>query len=99
MISGSDGDIETVLTRHARSLSAHAAHDMAQLAIVHVNHALPRDATHVEPERVALVNVVVDRGGKQIVRCTNGVEVAREVQIDVLHGNGPGRIRRQRHRP
>ncbi len=63
---------------------------MAQLAIVHVNHALPRDATHVEPERVALVNVVVDHGGKQIVRCTNGVEVAGEVQIDVLHGNHLG---------
>ena len=87
---GSDGDIKTVLTGHARSLSAHAAHDMAQLAIVHVDHALPCDATHVEPERVALVNVVVDHGGKQIVRSTNGMEVAREVQIDVLHGNDLG---------
>ena len=36
------------------------------------------------------MNVVVDHGGKQIVRCTNGVEVAREVQIDIFHGNDLG---------
>ena len=87
---GSDGDVETVLAGHARSLAAHAAHDVAQLAIVHVDYALPRDAAHIEPERVALVNVVVDHGGKQVVRSTNSVEVAREVQIDVFHGNDLG---------
>lgn len=41
---GCDRDIEAVFTRHARLRAAKAAHDVAQLAIVHIHHALPRDA-------------------------------------------------------
>ena len=46
-----------------------------------------RQATRraVDAERVAPVDVVVDQRRQQIVRRGDGVEVAGEVQIDVLH--------------
>ena len=45
---GSHRDVEAVLARHAIGLAAQAVHDEAQLAIVHVDHALPRDLAHVD---------------------------------------------------
>ena len=39
---------------------------------------------------IALVNVVVDHGGQQVVGRTDGVEVAGEVEVDVLHGHHLG---------
>ena len=41
--------------------------DLAQRAVVHVQHALPGDAAHVEAELVAVVDVVVDHRGQQVV--------------------------------
>ncbi|CNI71397.1 Uncharacterised protein [Mycobacterium tuberculosis] len=37
-----------------------------------------------------MVQVVVDHGGKQVVRCGDGVEVAGQVQVQLLHGNDLG---------
>ena len=59
--------------------------DLAQRAVVHVHHALPGDAAHVDAERVALMDVVVDQRRQQVVRRRDGVEVAGEMQVDVLH--------------
>ena len=82
---GGHRDVEAVLARHAVGHAAHAAHDVAQLAVVHVNDALPCDAARVDAKLVALLDVVVEHGGEQVVRRTDGVEVSGEVQVDVLH--------------
>ena len=81
----SDGDVEAVLAGHAVRLAAEAADDVAQLAVVHVDAALPGDAARVDVERVALLDVIVEHGREQVVGRADGVEVAREVQVDVLH--------------
>ena len=39
----------------------------------------------VEAQLVALVQVVVDHRGEQVVRRRDGVEVAGEVQVELLH--------------
>lgn len=36
-------------------------------------------------ELVALVQMVVDHGGKQVVGRSNGMEVTSQVQIELLH--------------
>ena len=59
--------------------------DVAQRAVVHVDDALPRDAPHVDAERVAVVDVVVDQRGEQVVGDADRVEVAGEMEVDVLH--------------
>ena len=82
---GGDGDVEAVLAREAVGDAAQRVDDRAQRAIVHVEHALPSDAARVEAEAVAPVDVIVDHRRQQIVRRRDGVEVAGEVQVDVLH--------------
>ena len=59
--------------------------DVAQRAIVHVDHPLPGDAPHVESQLIAVVDVIVDQRGQQVVREPDGAEIPGEVQIDVLH--------------
>ncbi len=41
-------------------------------------------------EAVALINVVVNGRGKQVVSRSYGVDVAREVKVDILHGQNLG---------
>ena len=60
-------------------------HDLAQRAVVDVEHPLPGDAADVDVELVAVVHVVVDQGGEQVVRGGDRREVAGEVQVDVGH--------------
>ena len=84
---GGNGDVEAVLARHALSLAANAVDDVAQLTVVHVDDALPGDALDVDAELVALLNMVVEHGGQQVVGGTDGMEVAGKVQVDVLHGD------------
>jgi len=59
--------------------------DVAQRAVVHVEHALPLDAPRVDAELVAVVDVVVDQRREQVVRELDRAEIAGEVQVDVLH--------------
>ena len=82
---GCHGDVEAVGTQHAVGRFAVAADDVAQLAVVHVHRAPPQHAFGVDVQRVALIDVVVEHGGKQVVGRTDGVEVAGEVQVDVFH--------------
>ena len=82
---GGDDDVEAVLSRIAVRGAAERHGDVAQRAVVHVDDALPRDAAHVDAERVAVVDVIVDQRGEQVVRDADRVEVAGEMQVDVLH--------------
>ena len=65
--------------------AAETDHDVAQRAVVHVDHALPGDAPHVESQLVAVIDVIVEQRGQQVVGEPDGAEVAGEVQIDVFH--------------
>ena len=84
---GGNGDIEAVLARHALGLAANAVDNMAQLAVVHVDNALPGDALNVNTELIALLDVVVEHGGQQVIGGTDGMEVTGKVQVDILHGD------------
>ena len=70
--------------------AAERVDDRAQRAVVHVEHAPPGDAAAVDAEAVAPVDVVVDHRRQQIVRRGDGVEVAGEVEVDVLHRHDLG---------
>ena len=87
---GGDRDVEARLARIAVGHAAERADDLAQCAVVHVHDAAPDDAAGVDAELVAPVDVVVDEGREQVVRRGDGVEVTREVEVDVLHRNDLG---------
>ena len=82
---GGDGDVEAVAAREPVPDPAEGADDLAQRPIVHIDHAPPRHAPGVEPERVALMDVIVEQRRQQVVRGADGMEIAGEVQVDVLH--------------
>ena len=82
-----DGDLKAVLAGHAAGLAAKAVDDVAELAVVHIDSALPHDLAGVDAEHVALLDVVVEKSGQQVVGSADGVEVAGEVQVDILHGD------------
>ena len=78
-------DVKAVLARHAVGLAAETGHDVSQLPVVHVHRAAPGDPARVDAEHIALLNVVVQHRREQVVRRADGVEVAGEVEVDVLH--------------
>ena len=87
---GRHRDVEAVLARHAVRLAAQAVDDVAQLAIVHVDDTLPGNLAHVDAEFVAVVDMRVEERREQVVRRADGVEVAGEVEVDVLHRDNLG---------
>ncbi len=82
---GGDHDVELVLARVAVGEAAEPDHHVAQRPVVEVEHALPVDRAHVDVERVAVVDVVVDQRREQVVGCRDRREVTGEVQVDVGH--------------
>ena len=58
---------------------------VAERAVVHVDGAPPGDAAGVDIELVAPIDVVVDHRREQIVGGADRVEVAGEMEVDVLH--------------
>ena len=81
----SDGDVESVLAGEAVRDAAERRDDRAQRAVVHVDDAPPCNAARVDLGLAAPIDVIVDQRREQIVRRADGVEVAGEVEVDVLH--------------
>src|SRR5882672_4726944 len=78
-------DDEPLLARRTAVHPTQSDDDVAQRAVVHVDRARPADAADVDAERVAVMEVRVEHRREQIVRAADGVEVAGEVKVDVLH--------------
>ena len=84
------GDFKAVFTGDALHPSSQAVHDVAELAVVHIHAAFPDNFLSVDSQGVALLNMIVQHSGQEIVGRSNGVEIPGEVEIDVLHGNDLG---------
>ena len=64
--------------------------DVPEGPVVHVQAARPGDRPRFDVERVVVVDGGVQGRGQQVVRGRDGVEVSREVEVDVLHGEHLG---------
>ena len=69
------------------ALPAQTIDDVAQLAVVHIDHALPGDLRHIEAQFVALLDVVVDHGCQQVVGSADSMEITGEMKVDIFHRN------------
>ena len=87
---GGNGNVETVRTHHAVNRFAHTVDDVAQLTVVHIDRTTPQDAFRIDVQLVALVDMVVEHGGKQVICRTDGVKIAGKVQVDVFHRQNLG---------
>src|SRR5699024_11771629 len=79
------GDVEPSLARGAVGRPAEPGDDGTQAAVVDVHAAAPGGPARVDAQLVALLDVVVDEGGQCVVCGGEGVHVAGEVEVDVLH--------------
>ena len=86
---GGGRDVEPRLARERLVLSDPDV-DAAQKAILDVQAAAPRDIRRVDAEVVAVDDVRGDRGGKEVVGGSDRVQVAGEVEVDVLAGDDLG---------
>ena len=84
---GCDGDVEPVLAGDPLHAAAQTVDNVAELAVVHIDGALPHDLLGIDTEGVALLDMVVEHCGEQVVGSADRMEVAREMQVDVLHGD------------
>ena len=82
---GGDDNVKAVLARKAVARSAQSGSDAAQRTVVHVNHPLPGDAPRINAQRVAVMDVIVDGCGQQVVGRCDGREITGEMEVDVLH--------------
>ena len=108
---GSDGDVESGFPRTALVAAAEADDDVAQGPVVDVEHPVPLQVENVDPEAlqadlgqglVAQAGFVepagVDGGGHQVVSNGDGVDVAGQVEVELVHRAPPGcSPRRPRH--
>ena len=82
---GGDGDDELGLARDAVLAPAEPDDDVAQRAVADVDDARPEDPVRVDAERVLVVEAVVEERAGQVVRRADGVDVAGQVEVEVLH--------------
>ena len=64
-------------------------HDVAERSVVDVQRPRPGDEAGPDLE-LPMKNGGIDDGGQQVVRRLDGVDVAGEMQVDLLHGNDLG---------
>ena len=95
------GDVVAGLARHTILLGSQADNDLAQRAVVDIHNPVPGDRIRVDVQRLeagyfletlAIVTLVhdtgVDRGGQQVVGGSHGMDVARQMQVEIFHRHG-----------
>ena len=87
---GGDRDVKAALARKAVRRTAERGGDLAQRPVVHVKHPPPGHPAHVDVEVIAPVDVIVDQRGEQVVGRGDGVKVAGEMEVYVLHRHDLG---------
>ena len=85
---GGHRDVEAALPRNA--FAVEADFDAPQGAIVQIDHPRPQDVLGVDVTVVAVEQVIVEHSRGKVVRRADGVHIAGEVEIDVLHRHDLG---------
>src|SRR4029078_12660565 len=83
-------DVEARLARIAVRAPAEADRDLAQRAVVHVEGTPPPYAQLVDLVRVAVQDRRVEHRGEEVVRRADRMDVAGEVEVQVLHRHDLG---------
>ena len=81
----SRSNVETALHSHAVCLGSQAGYDVTQVAVVHVEHALPQNLLHGKAFVLVLVDIVVQQSRNHVVSRSDGMEVTGEMQVDLVH--------------
>ena len=81
------GDIKARLARHAVRSATEPDHYVAECAVIEIQHTFPHHAAHIDVQRIALLDMVVNDRRQQVMRRRNRMKIPGEMQVDVLHRN------------
>ena len=82
---GRNRDIKAGFAHHTVMEAAETRCDATQCTIVHINDPTPGNAARIDVQFVIPVHVIVDQRREQVVRRANGMEVTREMEVDIGH--------------
>ena len=82
---GGRRDVEARLARIAVRAAAEADDDVAERAVVHVEASPPGDRERVDADPVAVQKVRLEHRREKVVRGADRVDIAGEVEVQVLH--------------
>ena len=85
----SRSDIEACLCLDA-VLIADTGDDAAETTVVYVHHAAPENLLQLESLCLVLETVVVQEGSNHVVGLCNGMEIASEMEINLIHRQNLG---------
>ena len=83
---GSRCDVEASLLRDAVGCRTKARYNAAKRTVVDIEHTTPKDFAKTKALLLVLVKIVVEKSRNHVVGRGDGVEVAREMEVDALHG-------------
>ena len=78
--------VEPCLCRDAIAGTAQSGNDIAQRAVVDIEHPAPHHFFQPYAGGTVLIEIVVEQCGNQVIGRCHGVEVARKVQVDIFRG-------------
>ena len=79
-------DVESAFHHHTVGLGAQSGNNLAKVAVIHVEYSLPQHFLQGKTFFTMLIDIVVHHGGNHVVRTGDGVEVACEVEVNLVHG-------------
>ena len=85
----SRSDIEACLCLDA-VLIADTGDDAAETTVVYVHHAAPENLLQLETLCLVLETVVIQEGSNHVVGLCNGMEIASEMEINLIHRQNLG---------
>ena len=83
------GDVKTRLA-WVIAVVPETGDDLAESAVIQVHRPPPGDTPRIETERISPVEMIFDHRREKIVRRADGVEVAGEMEIDLIHRDDLG---------
>ena len=78
-------DVEATLHRHTIGLRSKSRHDITEVAVVDVEDAFPQHFLHGKAFFAMLIDVVVEQGRNHVVSGRYSMEIACEVQVNLVH--------------
>ena len=81
---GGGRDVKAILARNTVHHAAQTDEYFPQRPVVEVNHPSQHDPARIDLQGIAMLQVVVEHGGQQVVGLFHGVHVADKMQIDGL---------------
>ena len=82
-----NGDVKAVVALDPVLFAAEAVADIPELPVVHIDASAPGYSFRVNAKGVPVHYVIIYHRGKQIVRRADGVDIAGEVEVYILHGH------------